>query len=167
MATHYCCGFLFSPSRQEVVLILKNRPAWQRGRLNGIGGHIEEDEDPSEAMQREFMEECNGVVIHEDRWHEFVHMVGPSYVVHFFKAFIETEDEWKQILHAIYDTNFRMALDRGDNEKPIVCSTRLPPHAIPNLQWLVPLALDKDIMIPIFVKDTTDNGEGATRATPR
>jgi len=34
----YVLGFCFGPSLTTVVLIKKNRPAWQAGRLNGVGG---------------------------------------------------------------------------------------------------------------------------------
>ena len=39
--TRYVAGFLVSDDRYYVALIRKKRPAWQEGRLNGIGGHIE------------------------------------------------------------------------------------------------------------------------------
>ena len=38
MIQHYACGFLFSQDRTRVVLIRKRRPAWQAGKLNGVGG---------------------------------------------------------------------------------------------------------------------------------
>ena len=50
----YVLGFAFDPRMDRVMLIKKTRPAWQAGRLNGIGGHIEQDELSCEAMRREF-----------------------------------------------------------------------------------------------------------------
>ena len=50
-------GFMFNRYLTEVVLMVKERPAWQAGLLNGIGGHIEPDETPRMAMAREFLEE--------------------------------------------------------------------------------------------------------------
>lgn len=41
-----------------VALIRKAKPAWQAGRLNGIGGKVEPGEDPQLAMAREFEEEA-------------------------------------------------------------------------------------------------------------
>ena len=55
---HYVLGFMFNINLTEVALIRKNRPAWQCGKLNGIGGHIEPGEDPATAMCREFTEEA-------------------------------------------------------------------------------------------------------------
>ena len=51
----YVVGFLFQGDK--VALIQKNRPAWQKGKLNGIGGHIEENETPLSTVDREFFEE--------------------------------------------------------------------------------------------------------------
>jgi len=52
----FVLGFLFSPSLDEVVLLKKNRPPWQKGYLNGVGGHVEQNESPLEAMNREAKE---------------------------------------------------------------------------------------------------------------
>lgn len=53
----YVLGFMFDPTLRKVLLVWKDRPTWQKGRLNGIGGHIEAGETPHEAMVREFEEE--------------------------------------------------------------------------------------------------------------
>ncbi len=53
----YVVGFVFSKDLSRVLLVLKNRPAWQNGKFNGIGGKIEADETAFEAMNREFVEE--------------------------------------------------------------------------------------------------------------
>lgn len=54
--TDYVVGFAFD-QHGSVALIHKERPSWQKGRWNGLGGHIEEGETGSEAMAREFLEE--------------------------------------------------------------------------------------------------------------
>jgi 8-oxo-dGTP diphosphatase len=48
---------MFSKNRELLLLIRKSRPQWQKGFLNGIGGSIEGDETPLEAMKREGIEE--------------------------------------------------------------------------------------------------------------
>ncbi len=47
-------GFLFDESRERVVLIKKQKPEWQSGRLNGVGGKIEPGElgDMSAVLTR-------------------------------------------------------------------------------------------------------------------
>lgn len=63
----YVCGFAFSLNLRRVWLIVKNRPAWQKGRVNGIGGRVEGKETATQAMVREFKEET-GVVTSEAQW---------------------------------------------------------------------------------------------------
>lgn len=54
----YVCGFMFSDDLKAVALIRKEKPSWQKGKLNGIGGKIEPGEDSATAMRREFIEEA-------------------------------------------------------------------------------------------------------------
>src|SRR3954470_21452915 len=89
----YVCGFLFSPDRTRVLLIRKRRPAWQAGKLNGIGGKIEPGESPAQAMSREFREEA-ALDLPPDAWHEVLMLTGPptpndpnGWRGHFFRAF--------------------------------------------------------------------------------
>ena len=44
-------------NRHDTLLILKDRPEWQKGRLNLPGGKIEEGENPEQAALRELEEE--------------------------------------------------------------------------------------------------------------
>ncbi|QOP41020.1 NUDIX domain-containing protein [Sulfurimonas marina] len=53
----YVVGFAFSENKNNILLIEKLRPEWQKNSLNGIGGKIEAGEMPSDAMDRECMEE--------------------------------------------------------------------------------------------------------------
>lgn len=70
--TRYVVGFLFADD--EVLLIKKNHPSWQFGKLNGLGGHIEENESPLDAMIREFEEESGGARI--EHWNMFLLLKG-------------------------------------------------------------------------------------------
>lgn len=54
--TFYTLGFIFNADNGLVLLQYKHKPLWQRGKLNGIGGKVE-DETPMEAMERESIEE--------------------------------------------------------------------------------------------------------------
>lgn len=61
MKKEYVVGFCFDEAFDNVLLIRKNRPDWQKGYLNGIGGKIEDFDEyqfqPTSAMIREFKEE--------------------------------------------------------------------------------------------------------------
>ena len=122
---HYVCGFLFSPDRQHVLLIRKLRPAWQAGRLNGIGGKVEPGEEVPAAMVREFREEASLTL--ED-WELILTLTGTDWKGHFFRAFGSPAD----------------ARPATDEQLEIHPTQRLPADAIRNLHWIIPLMLDDD-----------------------
>lgn len=124
----YVAGFLFNDNGNRVVLIEKERPEWQRGKFNGIGGHIEEGETPEQAMRREFKEET-GVDL--EGWKRYVTLKGQSDVeweVHFFAAF--NTRAFLGVEHVSDERPYYFALDEINTE-PV----------IPNLRWLIPMAL--------------------------
>ena len=120
----YCAGFLFDNDLEFVVLIRKEKPAWQRGKLNGVGGKIEEGETPAEAMRREFLEET-GMDIKS--WEQYVTLTGEGFTVHFFHA--HTDNPW-----AVKSTT-----DEAVAVFELEHLTCL--QTIPNLQWLIPMAM--------------------------
>jgi len=73
--TDYVLGFAFNESMKQVVLVKKNRPDWQAGKYNGIGGKIEEGECATDAMVREFKEETNVYIKHVE-WKDFGYIYG-------------------------------------------------------------------------------------------
>jgi len=119
----YVVGFMFSPAESAVLLLRKKRPSWQEGKLNGIGGRIENGESPVQAMRRECIEEV-GIVV--DSWTEFCVLSDErGWRIHFFSSV-------GPILNASAMTD----------EKPeVVSALALPFNVIPNLKWLVPMAL--------------------------
>lgn len=68
MYKEYVLGFAFSADAKTIVLIEKQKPDWQKGKLNGVGGKLEEfDKSPLNAMIREFEEET-GLKTKSDNW---------------------------------------------------------------------------------------------------
>src|SRR5690348_492914 len=66
---NFCLGFILSRDLTKVLLIKKNRGFKELiGKLNGIGGKIQEGEEKIEAMHRECKEET-GLII--DYWSYF------------------------------------------------------------------------------------------------
>ena len=122
----YVCGFLFSPDRSRVLLIRKRRPAWQAGKLNGVGGKVEAGETALHAMCREFREEAGLGGI---EWQLGVVLTGRDWRGHFFRAFGDVDAA------------------RAGTDEPLERHkvTALPPDVIPNLTWIVPLLLDDDV----------------------
>lgn len=122
----YVVGFMFSPDRQFVVLIRKNRPEWQAGKLNGIGGKTEEGEFPRQAMVREFREET-GVETPEDSWE--------------IKGRIEGVEERIYILRAFSGAAFDVQT-ATDEKVELHCVDGFPYNAaVSNLQVLLPAML--------------------------
>ena len=116
----YVIGFLFNGDSSKVCLIEKNRPKWQRGRLNGVGGHIENCETPLEAMEREFQEEA-GVML---EWRQFLFVTGNNYELYCFTA-----------------KNHSVRIKTMTDEKVSWHSVKnLPPNILPNLAWIIPMA---------------------------
>lgn len=97
----YVLGVLLDRDEKHVLVIWKNRPAWQAGKLNCIGGKIEENELPIVAMQREFLEETNYDGTKDlpkwqyigRRFREALYDDQPtSYEMFMFAAYIDTRD---------------------------------------------------------------------------
>lgn len=79
---HYCLAFAFD-DLGRVALIKKNRPQWQLGRWNGVGGRLGEDELPEVGMTREFLEET-GVTIHRNDWIKVGEIEGHDFFVNVY-----------------------------------------------------------------------------------
>lgn len=131
MSHAYVLGFLFSSDLRNVSLIQKQKPEWQKGRFNGIGGKIEEGEQPPDAMAREFNEET-GVWVHPDQWREFAMLHssnGRHWRVHIFYA---VDDN---LNHVRTMEEERVILTSASSVVQGVWNT------IGNVPWLVAMAL--------------------------
>lgn len=130
----YVLGFLFSksfPSGTDnyVALISKIKPEWQYGLLNGIGGKIEENELPENAMRREFREET-GLEI--DDWKKFCKFTDEKgYIVHAYCSdIVSTQLGLCKLQPLTEEVPNWYAVDKLD---------QLP--VIPNLHWLIAMAI--------------------------
>lgn len=122
----YVCGFAFNNERSRVVLIKKERPEWQRGKWNGVGGKIESiDNSAYAAMAREFVEET-GLATDEGAWRRFLVLRGTDWIVHFFRAFDVPIDLCRTVTDEVVATMWVFTL---------------PLNSVPNLHWLIPLAV--------------------------
>jgi 8-oxo-dGTP diphosphatase len=133
----YVVGFLFSEECDRVALVRKNRPEWQAGKLNGIGGKIEANETPDEAMVREFEEETGMMV---PKWEEFCTLEGDNSLVYCFKAIgdvtqvrtVETERIEVHSVERLLNFNYS--------------------EALPNLRWLIPMAMEQNMTASVYHK---------------
>ncbi len=139
---HYCVGFMFTPPEEDltrVVLIRKEKPEWQKGLLNGVGGKIEEGETPIQAMIREFEEEA-GLRTWEGDWHQFMTLealnpqVSSRAVVNFFVGHLPF-DCLKQTRTVEREAISVLPVDMLDIRGEGGLRT------VPNLRWIIPMAL--------------------------
>jgi len=123
----YVCGLLFSKERTHIALILSATSEWQEGRFNGIGGRVGELESIESAMIREFKEETG---LYFNDWSPFAQgdsLDGQKRVI-FWRGFddkvfkIKSKTGERIVVLEIKNIDFR--------------------SCIPNLSWLIPLALD-------------------------
>lgn len=140
--TDYALGFYFDKSRHEVYLIEKLKPAWQKGKYNGIGGHIEPGETPHDAMVREMKEETG---IDVPKWRHFATVYDMEAKIFVFEA-------------ASTDVSYGLPFIKEcpTAEKVVPCMVhsillhgltyRYP--VIDNLPWLIAMSLDPNIKGP-------------------
>ena len=144
----YVLALLFTPDRRQVALVRKTRPAWQAGRVNALGGKLHAGESSVDAARRETREEAGVDVA---AWEEFLVWEDAQYRMHACRAF-------DPAAAAVYTAE--------DQEVFLADALALPATVIDNLRWLVPLALDRDVAVPVRVRSADPAGSGLTEPPP-
>lgn len=135
----YVAGFLFNDSKDQVILVKKLKPEWQKNRFNGVGGKVEpSDRYPVEAMVREFHEET-GVLTPEDGWVSFCNYTWKDGTVYFY-YFHDTDNEYTDNIQ----TTTEEEIHQVELDKLYDSFANIYPH-IYNLNWLLPLAIDPSL----------------------
>lgn len=140
----YVLALLFTADRRRVVLMRRTRPAWQEGRVNALGGRLIRGEGAAEGARREVREE-SGVDVGD--WREVLVWNDAEYELHVMSAVSERA---------------RDARTMEDQEVFLAEVSALPENVIDNLRWLVPLALDTEVAVPIAVRSASAAGSGLT-----
>lgn len=135
----YVAGFLFNENETHLALVKKQKgPVCIIGKLNAIGGKVEPKETPLVAMRREFEEET-GVKI--DDWRKFCKLGnGSTWVVYFYCAF---------------DNSAFQVKTKEAEPVDLYRHAEVMDRVVPNLRWLIPMALDKDSVTAV-VNDPTE-----------
>ena len=120
----YTIGILLTASLRDVLLIEKTKPAWQKGKLNFPGGHIEENEAPDDCVAREFEEET-GIIVKD--WLHIGQIDNP-------------ENYTVEVFTAIWNPKMGHPINKTEETVGWYGSFDLPDNAISNLNWLVPFA---------------------------
>lgn len=142
----YVVGLMFSEDRLKVALIKKQRPSWQQGRLNGIGGKIEPNETADQCMRREFLEETG---YNNPHWEP----VASMYV--------------REDLDVLASVTFYRSfgdlslLKTTTDEKILICDVvsinSLP--IIDNLKFIIPMCLNDHLIWPQILSVRPQNNE--------
>jgi 8-oxo-dGTP diphosphatase len=155
----YVVGFLFcedDPDGIEVWLIRKQRPSWQRGKLNGIGGKVEPGESGAMAMTREFREET-GLDLswtHDDYFLTIGNSTDPK---------VGSDKPWRVDFFSMtvpYDTFMRVQTVTDEQCTRLRVRDLERWGVVPNLLWLIPLALSG----ATFTHDAINNAGRYDRA---
>lgn len=148
-------GLLFNEERTHVILMRKSRPAWQKGLLNGPGGHVKDGEDIFDAIQREFKEET-GIDVpalrsndpetaNPTEWQLAIFLQGEDWEVSFFRAFIDDKKFFE----------FRTMTDEhvfGYQVDELYWRRDM----ISNLRWIIPFCQDPCATLPLVVTHDHD-----------
>jgi 8-oxo-dGTP diphosphatase len=146
---NYTVGFIFNETATDVLLIRKIKPRWQEGKFNGIGGKLEEfDETPLAGMIREAREEST---VKSDAWEHVATLVLPNHDMVYFYA-----------LHGQELKNIYPLTDEGlhvISVKDIYNQNYYFYHeVIPNLRYLIQLALDTSLQKPVVLWEKESMG---------
>lgn len=127
----YVAGFMFDAYKKRVALIRKNKPAWQRGKLNGIGGKIEPGETAIAAMVREFKEET-GFETSAEQWTPFA------------RIFEEGKTPWSVSFFATVGDVEKLRSEEAEKVELFSVNVvqLVEPMMIENLPWLIAMAID-------------------------
>ncbi len=128
MIQKYTLGFLFNKELTKVLLIHKQRPMWQKGMVNGLGGKFENQESALECIAREVKEETD-ILIEPKKWVKFAELHSSKFAV--------------EVLTAIYSGPETDAIDNEDQRVEWFDVKHLPKNIMTNLAWLIPLAQEK------------------------
>jgi len=128
--TKYTLAFLFDDTLRRVALIQKQRPMWQQGKLNGIGGKVRPSEGNKVhvSLSREFKEEA-GVKVEPHEWFPFGLMAGKDWQV---TCFVMGSTPLIDQVKTMTDENIFVVDSNTFDGMPV----------IGNLRWLVPMAKD-------------------------
>lgn len=146
----YVLGFAFSKAGSCLLLVKKNRPAWQKDKLNGIGGKIEAGESPLQAMIREFKEETTLDVLD---WHHYATLMFFDNV----RVFVFSS-------MSCFLDDLEYAEKNSPTDEPLrvvyVDDVLKSSHGMmTNLQWLVPMAFDSGFKPTLTINYNEENSK--------
>jgi 8-oxo-dGTP diphosphatase len=136
----FTLGFVFTPGFEKVLLVHKEKPEWQKGLMNGVGGKYEPGESAEECVSREVLEE-SGLEIAAELWR--------------YVGKMKTETWCVDVLTAVWDGDPAEARKCDYEEVEWVSVKCLSEKTLSNIPWLVAMcqdALENDLFEDFTVK---------------
>jgi len=124
----YVVAFVFNYDLSSVLLMHKNRPAWQNGLVNGLGGKVDEGEDTYTTVSREIEEE-SGLEIPKESWVKAGRVYSDSFEMDVFGY--------------IYEGGMSDATTKENEPIEWFKVADLPSNTIENVPWLIHITFDK------------------------
>jgi 8-oxo-dGTP diphosphatase len=177
----YCVGYLFNDDGSKLALILKQHPAWQKGKWNGIGGKLEllrrsslceihEEIIPSTTIKypdqnREYSDiDYRYETPYEAMVREFREETGVEF--HDWIPFAVTHgpseydlDNWEVHYFKGFSSMAQNKIRWVDttDEIPVVFPLNaLPTNLVPHNNWLIPMSLNSDRRIFHITEEGND-----------
>lgn len=126
----YVLGFYLT--RSGAILIQKTKPEWQKGKWNGLGGHIEVGESPVAAMVREFEEEAGFQTVAAD-WREIGVLS---------QDFLSGVQGWEMTIFYAFG-ELPLGYYPRDTDEGLVCHLISTPYPMDSTAaWLLPMCRD-------------------------
>ena len=129
---YFTVGIIFTPDLKAVYLLRKDRPKWQAGLLNGVGGKVEPHETFLSCMEREAREEAG----YAGEWVPFTSMKGAD----------GPQGPWRcEVYYSVMEpgASAPYTCEREQIEvHPVADLVNLIPQMVPHLPWLILAALN-------------------------
>lgn len=136
----YASCLLIDHDMKRALLIRKNRPEFQKGRLNIVGGGMELGEFPALTALRETGEEV-GIELN-------------LLELTLFCTLINVNDRWRvDFYKTVCDIDKYQQLT--DEVPEVIDLDNIPDDVLYNLKWLIPMALDNaKCMATVYVTES-------------
>jgi len=133
--------FCIDTHEQEVLLVKKVKPSWQRNLYNGIGGKVEPGESSWRAAIREFNEEARYDGSSNVPWRRFAVETWKDYELHAFALY---STEMPGFINWRYDDLVKNKFNDAGEELYWYSLDAIheADDVIGNLKWMLPLARD-------------------------
>lgn len=149
----YVVGFCFDTTMEHVLLINKKRPDWQAGKLNGIGGKIEEHEIAPGAMRREFGEETGLYIPDWEYKGVLIKELADQSVPNGYNADVSTPvvETWSVHVFLAKSNLIHSSLNRvygEDEEVPVLITIRdlhKRVNILPTVSWFIPMIMHEHV----------------------